>query len=269
MNLSQTLQAWGIAIRNLTLGGNLVSLSLIKHPRKMLEYMTETLFLYKTFMSRRGLPERNVDEVLPAHNVETVKLGNLKTGETWGAGRHLVDLTALSLMCQILKPKVVFEIGTMKGYFTYHFALNAPDDAKIYTLDLPKDGSASPKLKTNAKDEESIRLHKEVDAYCFTCDESISSKINCLFGDSAIFDFSPFYGKVDLFFIDGAHSYEYVRSDTDNAFKCCPPGSVIAWHDFGNCGINDHTKWILELSKEHEIYVVPHGSVAFMVVKES
>jgi hypothetical protein len=73
---------------------------------------------------------------------------------------------------------------------------------------------------------------------------------------------------VDFFFIDGAHSYKYVRSDTLNALKCCHPGSVVAWHDFGRMGVNGVTKWLLELSREgHDIYAIHGGSLAFMVIR--
>lgn len=76
-----------------------------------------------------------------------------------------------------------------------------------------------------------------------------ASKITCLFGDSATFNFSSFYEKVDFFFIDGAHSYEYVRSDTLNALKCCHQGSVIAWHDFGRVGVGGVPDGFLNFQK--------------------
>ena len=72
----------------------------------------------------------------------------------------------------------------------------------------------------------------------------------------------------DFFFIDGSHSYEYVRSDTLNALKCCHSGSIIAWHDFGLTGVGVHgvTKCVVELSKQYEIYCEPHSRTAFMKV---
>ena len=70
----------------------------------------------------------------------------------------------------------------------------------------------------------------------------------------------------NLVFIDGTHSYDYVRNDTMKALYCCHSGSVIAWHDFGRRGVNEVRKWILELSKKYEIYAIPGGTLAFMVV---
>jgi Methyltransferase domain len=91
-------------------------------------------------------------------------------------------------------------------------------------------------------------------------------KIHPLTGDSAEYDYSLYHGLVDLFFIDNAHSYEYVRSDTLNAMKCCHPGSVIAWHDFGRVGVNGVSRWLLEFSKQHQVYSVRGGSIAFCVI---
>jgi predicted O-methyltransferase YrrM len=91
-------------------------------------------------------------------------------------------------------------------------------------------------------------------------------KIRLLFGDSAEFDFSPYQQNIDLFFIDGAHSYDYVRSDSERALRCVYPGGVIAWHDFGRVGLNEVSRYILELSQSLQIYSVPGGSLAFAVV---
>jgi predicted O-methyltransferase YrrM len=249
------------------LGGNVISLTLLKNPQKMKEYIYESLFLYRALNLKRGLPEKYVNQVLPCKNVESIKLGNLNTDVAWfWLAPYTTDILALCLICQLLKPKIVFEIGTLHGYSAFHFALNTPDDAIIYTLDLPKDKTIYPKLNITPNDYTHIIEHQRPQKYFFE-DSEVASKIHCLFGDSADFDFSKFYGKVDFFYIDGAHSYEYVKSDTLSALKCCHKGSVIAWDDFGRVGLNGVSEYLLELSQDHEIYVVPGGSTAFMVVK--
>src|SRR5262249_7472680 len=149
---------------------------------------------------------------------------------------YTADIVSLCLLSRQLTPKTIFEIGTLRGYTTYHLGLNSPADATIYTLDLPAEHS-SPKLETTLVDDWHIEASQRDRKYFFDGTPE-AAKIAPLFGDSASFDFSPFHGKVDLFFIDGAHSYEYVRSDTLNAIQCCHPGSVIAWHDFGRTGVN-------------------------------
>jgi predicted O-methyltransferase YrrM len=260
------LTAGVVAARNVLLGGNAVSLSLLKTPKKMLEYVTECLFLYKALASKRGIPSRNVFDVFPCRGEVTIKLADFKGGPWFSPiASYTADLVSLCLICRLTIPTVVFEIGTLRGSSALHFALNTPDETVIYTLDLPKAQEKQPSLYTTVIDKLHIEAYKSSEAFCFE-DTPVAPRIRCLFGDSAKFDFSEFHGKVDFFFIDGAHSYEYARSDTLNALKCCHKGSVIAWHDFGRVGVNGVSRWILELSKEHEICSIPGGSLAFMVV---
>ena len=268
MRVGETIRTGGILLRNLAWGGNVASLSLLTKPGRMAQYLSESLFLYKAIGSRRGIPQKNVFEVLPCANMEAIKLGNLVADHNFfgEVSSYTADLINLCLICQTIKPKVVFEIGTMKGYTALHFALNSPPDAKVYTLDLPKDKTFHPKLKTTLVDDSHIPMHASADRTCFEGTEE-AGKITTLFGDSATFDYSSFHGKVDFFFIDGAHSYDYVRSDTLNALQCCHKGSVLAWHDFGRVGVNGVTRWILEFSKGREIYSIPGGTLAFTLVK--
>jgi predicted O-methyltransferase YrrM len=269
MKIRQIIDTFGVIIRNFILGSNIISLSMLLNPRKMIRYVSESLFLYRQFCHHSGISQKNVFEVLPANTSETINLGNLRGDETWfvNISSYASDIVSLCLICKIIKPKIIFEIGTLRGYTALQFALNTDDDVKIYTLDLPSNHDVSSSiLETTIMDDAHIKASLNGKNYIFEGTD-VSHKIICLFGDSAIFEFSPFYEKIDLFFIDGAHSYEYVRSDTLNALKCCHNGSVIAWHDFGRVGVNGVTKWLLELSKQHKIYSIPGGSLSFMIVE--
>jgi len=255
-----------VAARNILLGANLVSIPLWRNPRRFAGYVSEMLFFHKSVTDTRGIPQKNVFEVLGNGDpICDIRLGLIPKNEHWfhSVASYAVDIVSLCMLTHVLKPRVVFEIGTLRGYTTLHFALNAPLDARVYTLDLPRNGSEKPRLKTTFIDDLHIEGQKR--EYVFS-GSMVENAIQCLFGDSATFDFTPYEGKVDLFFIDGAHSYEYVRSDTLNALRCCHPGSVIAWHDFGRMGVNGVSKWLVEFSKNYKIYSVPGGSVAFTVV---
>jgi predicted O-methyltransferase YrrM len=255
-----------VAARNMILGANLASIPLWRNPRRFAGYASEMLFFHKTLTDSRGLPQKNVFEVLGEGDaVCDIRLALAPDKEHWfhPVSSYAVDIISLCMLAQIVKPLVVFEIGTLRGYTALHFALNAPVDVRVYTLDLPRNGVQRPRLKTTYIDDHHIQSQER--AYLFK-GSAVEGKIQCLFGDSATFDFTPYDGKVDLFFIDGAHSYEYVRSDTLNALRCCHPGSVVAWHDFGRMGVNGVSKWLVEFSKDHQIYSVPGGSVAFMLV---
>jgi predicted O-methyltransferase YrrM len=249
------LRAW----RNMLLGGNFASLPLLAHPRQLLRYTSETLFQYQ-LEHASGLPRQPVYTSFPLVDAD-VRLGRLD-GYNWLHSEtppFAIDLLSLVLICRALKPRTVFEIGTFVGYTSLHLALNSPPDTRIFTLDLPPDNRDT-QLQTTATD------HKLIDQTLgpplFEGTE-VEDKVERLFGDSAAFDFSPWHGGVDLFFVDGAHSYEYVRSDTLNALKCVRPGGVVVWHDYGRLEQNGVTRWLHEFARDHEVYAVPNGSIAY------
>jgi predicted O-methyltransferase YrrM len=259
----ELLRLYAVAARNFLIGGNLTGLLLLNRPHEMVGYATENLFSFRSMADRRGIPQKNVFEVLPQARLAQVNLFN-PNAETWfrNSASYVSDIVSLCLLCRAINPKVIFEIGTLIGYTSAHMALNT-EDCSIYTLDLPS--GAKPALATTKIDSLHTEQHEQVKRYVWE-GMDIAHKIRPLFGDSASFDYSPYHKRVDLFFIDGAHSYEYVRSDTLNALKCCHPGSVIAWHDFGRAGVNGVSRWLLEFSKQHPVYSVPGGSIAFCVV---
>ena len=264
LNVWKAMQMGWAGAKAIVLGGNIASLSLVFRPAITVRCCSEALFSYRAISKRGRLREKRVFDVLPLNEVVSISLGKLRDGFSWfrSEGSYLVDLISLCMICRSLQPKTTFEIGTFNGYSAYEFALNSPDDAKIYSLDLPSAGH--PSLKTTVSDDYLID-GREAESCAFH-NTPEAKKINLLFGDSAAFDFSPYHGKIDFFFIDGAHSYEYVRSDTLNAIKCCHPGSVIAWHDFGRTGVNGVSRWLREFSKRREVYSVPGGSLAFTII---
>lgn len=268
MHPKEILSVGAIALRNFVLGGNFVSLRWLFQPIKLLSYNAETLFLYKAIAQSRGLPQRNVFQVLSAAEDVSIRLGALPSGHAWfsSLASYTQDIVSLCLICQILKPKLVFEIGTATGYTALHLALNTPDETRVLTLDLPRASGVPSTLGTTVMDKHQSNMYKDVGDYLFQ-GAPVAHKITCLYGDSATFDYMPYRGRVDLFFIDGAHSYDYVRSDTFKALECCHPGSVIAWHDFGRAGLNGVSRWLQEFSRSHDVHAIPGGSLAFMVVR--
>jgi predicted O-methyltransferase YrrM len=288
---SKWISAACVSARNLALGGSVASLSLLGKPRTLFEYATESLFLYKSLSGTRGIPEKFVFEVLPGEKHYALAIANFHCEEGWmrRTGSYSTDLISLCQLCHAIDPGAIFEIGTLRGYTALHMAMNSRSDCRIFTLDLPKNDSPEKRtanrglpendssknhpaksathpavrLRTTLMDD--LHSHMEVGEYYFH-QTPHASRIHPLFGDSAAFDFSPYRGKIDLFFVDGAHSYDYVRSDTENGLRCLRPGGVIAWHDFGRMGLNEVSKYVLELSRDLAVYSVPGGSLAFAVV---
>ena len=256
-----------VAARAGLMGGSVASLRHITRPRQLLHVWSETLFLQATINGSRGLPQKNVHEVLACADVEPVRLGGLARNRTWlhSVSSYATDIVSLCLLARALRPRRVFEIGTLDGYTAWHFALNAPESCEVFTLDLPKQPK-QPALRTTWMDDRHIEHSVALDTYLFDGTPE-AARIKPLFGDSATFDYTPYHDSVDLFFVDGAHSYEYVRSDTQHALACCRRGGVIAWHDYGRFGLNGVSRWLHELNAQtgHAIQCVPGGSLAFMV----
>ena len=50
------------------------------------------------------------------------------------------------------------------------------------------------------------------------------------------FDPEPHASSVDLAFIDGAHTDDYVRNDTEKIARMMRPGGLVFWHDYGGKG---------------------------------
>jgi len=218
--------------------------------------MTET--------GRRKLIQKNIYDIFHAKDEIDIKIS---IPNKWFSSdaTYTKDIISLCLICRLLKPSIIFEIGTLDGYTAYHFALNTSKETEIYTLDLPKDKRICPELNITYIDKLHILAAQQTREYVFS-GRPEGAKIHCLYGDSHKFDFSPFHNKVDFFFIDGAHSYEYVRCDSETAGMCGRKGGVIAWHDYGRTGVNGVSRYLDKLARRHQIYCVPGSSIAFMVV---
>ena len=56
--------------------------------------------------------------------------------------------------------------------------------------------------------------------------------IKMYYANSRKFDFSIIDDDIDIFFIDGDHTYNGVYSDTRSIFELRKPSSIVVWHDF-------------------------------------
>jgi predicted O-methyltransferase YrrM len=248
------------------LGGNLAALLLLHRPRAALSYVQYGLFGWR-MIHRQGLPRRQFHELFRVPEHLSVNLLPTTGYLTYWDANYAKDVLYLALLARVLSPRAVFEIGTLYGHTALLFALNTPPDAVVYTLDLPPDGSSSPSLPTTIIDDAHIL------AYARSSDEHLylshpaGRKVRQLYGDSAQFDFTPYHEKVDVFFVDGAHGYEYVRSDSLNALACTRRGGVIVWHDYGRWGVNGVSRWLHQLARTgRDLCRLPGSSLAILKV---
>ncbi len=137
-------------------------------------------------------------------------------------------------ICRIVKshnPSAVFEIGTFNGRTSLNMAANMSPDSLLYTLDLPQTEVTKTKLRIKSGEKKFIEKPASGMQFSGTPYEKMIIR---LYADSAKNDYSPYLNKIDLVFIDGSHSYEYVINDTKVALKLLGNGKgIVIWHDYG------------------------------------
>lgn len=127
----------------------------------------------------------------------------------------------------------IFEIGTFDGRTALNLAFSSPASCRIFTLDLKPEMSTEYDLEKGERHMvEKTMSGARIEKYR-TTHPAVASRIQQLYGDSASFDFSPYYNACSLIFVDGSHAYDYVLSDTREALKMVRQGGSIIWHDYG------------------------------------
>ncbi|WP_216907229.1 class I SAM-dependent methyltransferase [Synechococcus sp. CCY 0621] len=126
-----------------------------------------------------------------------------------------IDMVYVCAIPKLREAKKIFEIGTYRGQTTCGFA-DVCEDAEIYTLNLPP--------------EQDGRYGEYIGSFIKTSPNK--HRIHQVFSDSKTFDTTPYRRMMDYVFIDGDHSYEYVKNDTQKAFELLAPNGAIVWHDF-------------------------------------
>jgi predicted O-methyltransferase YrrM len=138
--------------------------------------------------------------------------------------RLVIAALARGLECQTF-----FEIGTSSGRTSWILARTNPD-LWVFTLDLPP-GSTPQEAALNLGPDDRVFLRDATCGHAFHGTPE-ATRIEQLSGDSGTFDFSPWEGKIDFVYVDGAHTYEYVKSDTENALRMLSPTGTIVWDDY-------------------------------------
>jgi len=146
----------------------------------------------------------------------------------------------LGCLVEYLKPATLFEIGTNRGRTTRLLAERSGPQARVYTLELPPQRMLDARCFPEARPELIGEKFRH---------QPIASKIVQLYGDSRTFDFSPYDGAIDFAFIDGDHTYEGVKRDTENVLRMVPPGGVIIWDDYHPESSIGVTQYLHQLSR--------------------
>jgi hypothetical protein len=169
------------------------------------------LEVIKKYKLVKGLPEINFFDLL---NNQKILLKNFAFLD---GGSLPTDLALIQLIGKKINATSYFEIGTWRGE-SVTAARQVIENCTTFNL-------SKKQMQARNWNENYIALH----GYFSKKDSTILH----LEGDSRDFDFSPYYGKQDLVFVDGDHHFDSVVNDTKVAFNLVKKNTgAIIWHDY-------------------------------------
>jgi Methyltransferase domain len=177
----------------------------------------------------------------------------------------LLESAVLLALAKLVGPRTYFEFGTFLGVETLNMAANLPADARVYTLDL--DEKSLDGLQQDESDKPLTTIHMEMRHKLAFLGTAYEKKISRLYGDSKHVDFSPFYRKIDMVYVDGGHDLPTLIADTENAYKMLSHDhpACIAWHDYQNPPYPQVTQYLSALSNSVELFHVEESRIAFFL----
>lgn len=212
---------------------------LVDRPARV-SFVNSVLGFHRRRLIADRFPSLELSEIFPDSNELQLKLTDYKFRE---GNVSFSELAVLAAIVRLRQPKSIFEIGTADGNTTLQFAINAPPECKITTLDIGSQ-SGRPLLRIDPGDKLFVGRSKPGERFRNSLH---AGKIHQLICDSATFDPTPYRAAIDLIFVDGAHSYEYVQNDTLKALTMIRPGGLVIWHDY--LVWNDVTDYLNSLSR--------------------
>ncbi len=225
---------------------NLKSLRFLTRPDRLSQYLRDVEEAYQPYAQ---LPVEPIElpHILGSDFAESLFLpfGCVRSGSS-PAG----DLAALAALTKKKQPRAIFEIGTFEGLSTVVFIKNAGPNVVMHTLDLPHNED---QISRTAR---SFSAHSIAEPYAtgHLIDRfGLLEQTRAYWGDSAIFDFSRFQETIDLFFVDGAHTEDYVAADSYHAFECIAQDGWVLWHDCFTPQVMKVLKQIAENTKLYQI----------------
>lgn len=173
--------------------------------------------------------------------------------------RFTVTPSELLFLCSAVRrfrPRRILEIGTYLGNTTLHLAANAPEGARVYTVDLPPDNAPT---TTDLSTHDRIVASETAAAFGSRfLGTPYEAKITQILANSAAYDFKVHEDGFDLIFIDASHSYEYVKKDSESALSILAPGGLVFWHDYVSpIELTDVFRYLNELGRTFPLQHIP------------
>ena len=172
------------------------------------------------------LTQRTLPELFPQHKQRMAHIPIEEIVRDDEMEMPLSELVSLAGVTQLVQPQRIFEFGTYLGASTLVIAQNSPADSQLFTLDL--DPATCNQAMRRAGYSFTLTFQPG-ERFHYTPE---ATRIHQLYGGLEPFDFTPYYGTMDLVLVDADHSYDFVKADTAVALKLIKPGGVIVWDDY-------------------------------------
>lgn len=182
----------------------------------------------KKICKYRGMKHISREKWEPIIMKRTISLGKFFEENNIGGGYTLKDMTFIpggSLVLDYLLLKEIMAKYSLRNYLeigTYiGESISCMEDVskKRISITLPPDVP------------EMLNHFDTINTGNFA-NRLVKGDVIQYFADSRKFDFAKVKDRIDLYFIDGDHSYDGVYSDTKKVFAHKKKDSFVVWHDF-------------------------------------
>lgn len=204
-------------------GLNAASLSHLLRLKPM-QFARASVRSFEAAIGVQEIPEIGLSEIL-GDRKPCIKLTVMRYEDGMLPSDQAMALLAILVAEQ---PLSVLEIGTFMGHTTRQMAENL-EHSEIHTVDLPPNFSSTAQPPGAIPKDDFHLIEKRVVGREYK-DRPCSARITQHFADTASWDFQGI-GIPAFFFIDGSHTYEYCKNDSDKCFELAKGKGVFLWHD--------------------------------------
>ena len=192
--------------------------------KNAIQYIIKEPSLLNIILDQNDIRKQEFQKKYPDFiSLPEVSLDNIADeGFTAEVDLFILDGGSLSTDLALLKTlgkgkKTYFEIGTWRGESVWNVAKEIED---CTTLNLSRQ-----EMEALGWNKRYAELHAIL--------SKKNPKILHLEGNTKTYDFAGLDKKYDLIFIDGDHSYEMVKHDTEKVFQhLTHDETVVVWHDY-------------------------------------
>ena len=256
------------AVRSASVG--VVQLAAVCGPRNAAAFIVRAGRMQDRMMGC-GLPVCSIADVIRKLRGQDVFSVNLGADRLAMVSSDPIDGSpdlAISVIAAAANPRFALEIGTARGGGTCAIAMQLKNGNRVVTVGPPEEWIDPKKRPGGLTDR---RFFDNLPGRFAWDGTPFVSRIDPIKADSRTLDYSRFGCKFDFVFIDGSHSYEAVKADTERVLPFVAEGGVIAWHDYGSSVLSHGVyKYLNEMSRREPwpIMAIEYTTLAIQIRRD-